>query len=266
MSYTAPCWAKVQPAVLTSLSPYWAMLYPSELAAPSKQCCTILSHGALYWATLHLTELRSNHQAALRPIELRWTLLSYTAPTCELAHPKWATLRPTELHWTLLSYAEPYWATLNPTELRWTLLSYAVPYWATLFSTQTLWATLQPNGATFCTRTFVKFYQMPECRTIRYRNKCTPVRYRKATVPDWNAGCRNTDTGGIGFDTDAQLCLFATSRDRTTGSIICLFSSFALLQGRGERSAWFALWWKLQRACRTGRCGTKIASEYAESI
>ncbi len=48
-----------------------------------------------------------------------------------------------------------------------------------------MWVTtLQPNWATFSTRTFVQFCQRPECRTVRYRNKGTPVRYRIATVPD----------------------------------------------------------------------------------
>jgi hypothetical protein len=32
------------------------------------------------------------------------------------------------------------------------------------------------------THTFVQFCQMPECQTVRYRNKFTPVRYRNATV------------------------------------------------------------------------------------
>ncbi len=40
---------------------------------------------------------------------------------------------------------------------------------------------------------------MPECRTVRYRNNGNPVRYRNAMVPDWDAGCRNTDAGGIGL-------------------------------------------------------------------
>ncbi len=98
--------------------------------------------------------------------------------------------------------------TLNPTELLWTLLSNAVPCWAALFFTElrsNMWATLQHNWATFRTRTFVQFCQMPECRTVRYRNKGTPIQYRNATVPDWDAGCQNTVAGGIGLDADAQL-------------------------------------------------------------
>jgi hypothetical protein len=61
----------------------------------------------------------------MRPIELRCTLLSYTAHPYELAHRHWAPMRPTELRWTLLSYAEPHWARLYPAELRCSLLSYA---------------------------------------------------------------------------------------------------------------------------------------------
>jgi hypothetical protein len=34
-----------------------------------------------------------------------------------------------------------------------------------------------------------------------------PVRYRKAPVPEWDAGCRNTDAGRIGLDANAQLCV-----------------------------------------------------------
>jgi hypothetical protein len=47
---------------------------------------------------------------------------------------------------------------------------------------------------------------MPECQNFRYRIKVTPVRYRNATVTDWDAGNRNIDAGGIGLDADAQLC------------------------------------------------------------
>ncbi len=115
----------------------------------------------------------------------------------------------TELLCTLLSNAEHYWATLSPTALRCTLLSYAIPVWTMVFSTElrsTMWATLQPNWATFSTHSFVQFcWIIPERRTVLYRNKCTPVRYRNALVPDWDAGCRNTDAGGIGLDADAQL-------------------------------------------------------------
>ncbi len=76
------------------------------------------------------------------------TLLSYSAPSWALLHPKglyaapnWAmlhilcyaalylaTLHLTELHCTWLSYAAPIWAKLHPIELRCTLLSYAAPY------------------------------------------------------------------------------------------------------------------------------------------
>ncbi len=131
-------------------------MQPAELPSPT------------YWAMLYPSELRCTFWAMLHLIELRSTLLSYnsTEPQC-----------------TLLSYAEPYWATLSLTELSWILLSYAVPYWASqLYENYSI---LQPNWATFSTRTF-----FVKCRTVRYRNKGTPVRYRNATVPDWDAGCR----------------------------------------------------------------------------
>ncbi len=124
---------------------------------PSALLCILLSNAVPYWATLFSTEL---------PI-IMWA-------SFELAHPNWAKVHPIELRWTLLSYSEPYWATLYPTELRCSLLSYA--------SLCELHYSL--NWATFHTRTFVQFCQMPECRTIRYRNKGTPVRYRYATLPD----------------------------------------------------------------------------------
>jgi hypothetical protein len=81
--YAAPYWATLHPTELhcnvffSSAVPselhctLWAMMQPAELpsptllscsilnyAAPSEQCCTLLSHGALFWATLHLPELR----------------------------------------------------------------------------------------------------------------------------------------------------------------------------------------------------------------
>jgi hypothetical protein len=56
-----------------------------------------------------------------------------------------------------------------------------------------MWATLHPNWATYSTgRTFVQFLVLPECRTVRHRNKGTQVRYQNAMVPDWEAGCGNT--------------------------------------------------------------------------
>ncbi len=66
-SYNTPYWATLHPFYLWCsllsypLSPYWAMLYLLNYAAPSEQWCTLLSQGALYWATLHLTELRCTH-------------------------------------------------------------------------------------------------------------------------------------------------------------------------------------------------------------
>ncbi len=168
---------------------------------PSEQCCTLQRHGALYWAILHLTELRCVHSAALRPIELRCTLLSYTAPPYDLAHPYWATLHPAELRWTLLSYAEPYWAMLNPTVLRCSLLSYAALCELHYILTE------QPSVLV----PLCNFFKCQNAWLCRYCNKCTPVWYRNAMVPDWDAGCQNTDDGGIGLDADAQLWYFQHS-------------------------------------------------------
>ncbi len=41
--------------------------------------------------------------------------------------------------------------------------------------------------------------------SIRYQNKGTPGWYGNATVPNWDAGCWNTDAGGMGLNADAQL-------------------------------------------------------------
>ncbi len=93
ISYNTPYLATLHPFELwCSLLSYplpscWTMLYPSELR------CTLLSHGALYWAT----------------IELRCTLLSHAEPFSVM-------LNPTELRWILLSYAVPYWDMLFSTE------------------------------------------------------------------------------------------------------------------------------------------------------
>ncbi len=59
------------------------MLHPTEL------CCT-------------LSELQCTLRASMHPLSL--------------AAPFWATLNPSELRWTLLSYTAPY------SELRWTLI------------------------------------------------------------------------------------------------------------------------------------------------
>ncbi len=158
VSYTAPCWSMMQPAEHTISHPTELCCTLLNYAAPSEQCCILLGHGALYWATLH-------------PIELKCTLLSYTATPCELTHPYWATLHLTELRWALLSYAEHYWVTLFSTELHYCL--------------------------TELTSVLVPLCNFVKCRTVRYRNKCTPVRYRSIQVPDWDARWLNAD---------AQLC------------------------------------------------------------
>jgi hypothetical protein len=79
-----------------------------------------------------------------------------------------------------------------------------VSYWAMLYPTElpnTLWATLYPKWATYSTY----LYEMLVYRTVRYRIKGTPLRYQNATVPDWDAGCRNIYASSIGLDVDAQL-------------------------------------------------------------
>jgi hypothetical protein len=146
---------------------FWAMLHLTEPRG------TLLSYAAPYWATGHSTELRCTLLKYALLTKLCCALLSWGAPPYELAHPNLSTLHPTELRWTLLSYAVLYWAMQHH-------VSYTKPKWAT-----------------FRTRTFVQFCQMPECRTVRYRNKGSPVwyrnkgspvRYQNARVPDWDAG------------------------------------------------------------------------------
>ncbi len=163
------------------------MMQPTGLPSP-----TVLSYAVPFWTTMHLL---SN---AVPYWSTGHSILSYAAPywatlyPLSCAAPYWSKVHPAELHSTLTDLR--YGTTLNPTELRWTLLSYAVPYWATQYPTElrsTMWATLLPNWATFSTRTFAQFVK---CRNVRYRNKGTLVWYRNATVPDWDAGCRNTDT------------------------------------------------------------------------
>jgi hypothetical protein len=61
-------------------------------------------------------------------------------------------------------------------------------------------------------------------RPVRYRNKGTPARYRYATVPDRDSGCRNTDAGGIGFDADAQLSLYRSNCNAIFLCSIVVFS------------------------------------------
>jgi hypothetical protein len=75
--YNTPYLATLQPVELWwsllsyPLPPCWAMLYPSELR------CNLLSHGALYWAT----------------IEIRCTLLSYAEPYSAMLNQSWAQIR-----------------------------------------------------------------------------------------------------------------------------------------------------------------------------
>ncbi len=69
-----------------------------------------------------------------------------------------------------------------------------------------MWATLPLTELpTVGTHTFVQIFKMPECRTVQYWNKGTPVPYRNATVPDLDAGCQNTDARSIGLNANAQL-------------------------------------------------------------
>jgi hypothetical protein len=152
ISYTAPCWAVVQPAELPSSElrcTSWAMLHLIEPWG------TLLSYGAPHWAMLYLLSFAAPYWAKVHPAELHSTL--------------------TELRCTLLSYAEPYLVTLYPTELRCSLLRYAAPC-KLYYSLTELPSVLVP----LCN--FVK------CRSVRYWNTL-PVRYRNARVPDWDARC-----------------------------------------------------------------------------
>jgi hypothetical protein len=185
--WAAPVFIELKHTLLSYSSRCWAMIQPSELpsfnlrsyAIPFWTTLHLMNNAAPYWATLHPLSCTAPFWAKVHPAELHST-------PYELAHPNWATLHPTELFWTILSYAEPYWASLYPTELRYSLLSYAAPVYLSYLQYSFLCAILTNAG-------------MPECRTVRYRN---------ATVPDWDAGYRNTDAGGIGLDADAQLCGF----------------------------------------------------------
>jgi hypothetical protein len=104
--------------------------------------------------------------------------------------PCWAMLHPSELRCTFWAMphlrctpywlAHPNWATLHPTELRCTLLRYPAPFWATQH--YTMWTTPHPNWDSYSTRTFVRFFEMLECWTVRYRNNGTSVRYQIAKI------------------------------------------------------------------------------------
>ena len=47
--------------------------------------------------------------------------------------------------------------------------------------------------------------------SIRYWNNGSPVQYQNATVPDWDAGCQNTDASSICLDAYSQLWEVGTS-------------------------------------------------------
>ncbi len=173
MSYAVPFWTTLH--LLSNVAPYWATRYSTELS------CTLLSYSV--------------------PTKLRCTLLSKV-------HPAELHSTLTELSCTLLGYAESYWSTLNPTELRGTLLSYAVSFWAMQHYVSYTTAKLSCLQYSYLC---VQFCQMSECRTVRYRNKSTLVRYRNTTVPDWGARCRNTDAGGIGIPTSSRVTRFVPS-------------------------------------------------------
>jgi hypothetical protein len=76
-------------------------------------------------------------------------------------------------------------------------VSYATPLFIYLYSSY-------PEPQSYLCAIFKK------SRTVQYRNKGTPVWYRNATVPDWDAGCRNTDAqlGKILYSILAEIFLF----------------------------------------------------------
>ncbi len=133
--YTAPSELRCTPLSCAAL--YWPTLQPTELyhtllsytlhephftlmnystftlhptvlrptlRAITSAFCTVLSHRTLYWATLHLTNLRFTYWPALHP-------LCATHPNWAKLHPIWPTLHPSELCCTLLSNN---WATHYP--------------------------------------------------------------------------------------------------------------------------------------------------------
>ncbi len=96
LSYTAPSELWCTPLSCA----YWAITHPYKLH------CTLLSYDAAYWATLSRPI-----ELCCTPLSCAWILLSYNTPY-------WATLHPVELWWSLLSYSlSPYWAILFPSEL-----------------------------------------------------------------------------------------------------------------------------------------------------
>jgi len=141
------------------------------------QCCILLSFSALFWATLHPTELSVTllsfpaTSARLYPTELRCTLLSYP-PLLSYAASFSAMLHPSELEMYLLSFAAPYCAMLHPTELQCTLLSYSI-----------LWATLHRTELSV---TLLSFPATPElgCILLSYAAACT---LRSKDAPYWSA-------------------------------------------------------------------------------
>jgi hypothetical protein len=182
----------MQPAELPSPS---LLSYAAELHSP-----TLLSFAVPFWTTLHLLSNAAPYCATGHSTELNLTLLSYAASYWEKC----------------MSYAKPYRATLSPTELRWIVLIHAVLYGAYAAPCELHYSLY---CATFSTCTLVQFCQIPECRTVRFRNKWTRVRYRNATVPDWDAGCWNTDA-------DAQLWLFMIWAEITLVVVDHIFAPF----------------------------------------
>jgi hypothetical protein len=242
MSYFAPFWSTPHPwAMLHTaelyVAPYqatmcsffqlrctlWATQHPLSYAAP-----TPLSCAAFYWATLH----PYGH-----PTELNCTLLSYlsswwaTTPAhCTLLNYPTCTQHPTELCCTLLNYAESY-------EQCWTLLSHGALHWAMLHLTElccTYWAALnliEIRGTLLSYVCTLLSYSAPcdlRCTLNELHKvpvfmkffKCwnaglsgTGLRVPQSgagmlRVLDWDAGCWNTDAGGIGLNADAQLCFW----------------------------------------------------------
>ncbi len=143
LSNTASCLAVMQPAELPSFTllsyaaPHWSVpAFYGAITHPTELHCilfiSLLSYPlSPYWAMLYLSELRCTFWAMMHFTEPpRGTLLSSTAPYWAMLYPLscavpyWAKVHPADLHST------PLWAS-SPQQLRWTLLSYAEPYWAT---------------------------------------------------------------------------------------------------------------------------------------
>ena len=167
---------------------------------PTEPRCTLMSYAAPYSATIHSTELLWT---------LLWAVLHPSGLLCTL----WITLHPTELGLTLLNCSKlkstltelpPFiqFFRMPESELR---IQDVYPG-SKFFPSRIRILTFYPSRIQGSKRHWIKKKCRCQKHSVTRIRRLSPVPEGSGTGTDWDDECQNADAGGIGLNTDAQLC------------------------------------------------------------